>query len=46
VPQWQHRMLALALRQCAHRGLEPLQPVVVVGDPLDRVAGPVELACF
>ena len=39
VQQWQHRLLALAFRQCAQRGLEPLQPLVVVVDPLDRVAG-------
>ena len=39
VQQRQQRSLALPVGQGAHRGLEPLQPRAVVGDPLDRVAG-------
>jgi hypothetical protein len=31
-------MLALLFWQCPHDGLEPVQPGVVVGDPLDRVS--------
>ena len=42
--QRQHRLLPLLFRQTGQCGLEPRQPIVVVVDPLDLVAGQIPMA--